>query len=310
VPQVMWFIVLLSIFASTTSAQTTAPPPPPNPVLQAANAAFNTRDWAKVVENYSTLIKADTTLAQPYMRLAIALTALGRYSEAKEHLAIAERRGTAPPQNAFRRALIEAGEGRLDSAFARLKDATDAGLPAVPNPGDSLPQMQAIKRDPRYEKFVADLDRNARPCMYNKKHNEFDFWLGTWDVRPRGQIGGTAARNVITKIENGCVVHEFWRTASGGGQSYNIWDATRQKWLQFWVDGGGGVNEYSGEFRDGAMRLQGDMPASTPIPARQIQRVTFTPMGPDGMRQLGEVLRADGTWTPSYDLIYTRVKTQ
>ena len=309
-PQVMWFIILLSIFASTTSAQTTAPPPPPNPVLQAANAAFNTRDWAKVVENYSTLIKADTTLAQPYMRLAIALTALGRYNEAKEHLTIAERRGTAPPQNAFRRALIEAGQGRLDSAFARLKDATDAGLPAVPNPGDSLPQMQAIKRDPRYEKFVADLDRNARPCMYNKKHNEFDFWLGTWDVRPRGQIGGTAARNVITKIENGCVVHEFWRTASGGGQSYNIWDATRQKWLQFWVDGGGGVNEYSGEFQDGAMRLQGDMPASTPNPARQIQRVTFTPMGPDGMRQLGEVLRADGTWTPSYDLIYTRVKTQ
>ena len=304
-PQIMCVIVLLAITFSTASAQTT--PPPPNPVQQAANAAFNNRDWPKVVEGYTALIRADTTLAQSYMRLAIALTALGRYSEAKEQLAIAERRGTAPPQNAFRRALIDAGEGRLDSAFARLKQATDAGLPIVPNPGDSFPQMQVIKRDARYAKFVTDLDRNARPCMHDKKYNEFDFWLGTWDVRPRGQIGGPAGRNVITKIENGCVVHEFWRTAAGGGQSYNIWDATRQKWLQFWVDQGGGVNEYSGEFRDGAMRYEGHMPASTSIPARQIQRVTFTPLGPDSMRQLGEVLRADGTWVPSYDLIYTRV---
>lgn len=23
--------------------------------------------------------------------------------------------------------------------------------------------------------------------MYDPKHNEFDFWVGTWDVRPRGQ---------------------------------------------------------------------------------------------------------------------------
>ncbi|MGK2960619.1 MAG: tetratricopeptide repeat protein [Gemmatimonadaceae bacterium] len=308
-PKTILFVVLVLIPSSVSFAQAPAAPAaaPPSATRQAANAAWNSRDWPRAAETYSALVKEDTTGGQPYFRLAVALTELGRYAEARQNLAVAARKGAPPPQVAYRRALIEAGENRLDSAFAQLKRATDAGLGGVPNPGDSLPLMQKLKRDPRYAAFTTALDRNARPCMHDDKYKEFDFWLGTWDVRPRGQIGGPAGRNVITKIENGCVVHESWSTPSGTGQSYNIWDATRHKWFQYWVDSGGGLHEYSGTLRDGAMRYDGSMPAGPASPGRVTFRVTFTPQGPDGLRQLGERLQADGSWVTAYDLIYERV---
>ena len=299
-------VVLVSLVVSQASAQTPQSAQSPEAVA-AASQAFNNRDWAKTAELYTALVKADSTIGLQHVRLVIALTELGRYEEAKRQLDIAVRRGVAPPQIAFRRALIAAGENRLDSSFAQLKRATDAGLAAIPIPGDSLAQMRKIKADSRFAAFTESLDRNARPCMYNEKHKEFDFWLGTWDVRGRGAVGGPASRNVITKIENGCVVLESYSTPGPyTGRSFNIWDATRQKWFQYWVDNGGGLHEYSGNFIDGAMRYEGSMPGAQG--GRTTFRVTFSPMPPDSMRQHGEALGANGQWVTAYDLIYTRVK--
>ena len=297
-------------FSSSAAPQSPAQAPPaaslPAPLLQAASDAWNARDWARVVESYTAVVRADSTLALPHLRLAVGLTELGRYADARRHLAIAQRRGSPPQQVAFRRALIEAGENRLDSAFAELKRATDAGLVIVPLPGDSLALMRKIKADSRYATFTTNLDRNARPCMYDDKFKEFDFWLGAWDLRPRGQTGGPATRNVITKVEGGCVVHEQYTAPGYTGQSYNIWDSTRQKWFQYWVDNGGGLHEYSGTFRDGAMRYEGSMPGGPTSAGRTTFRVTFYPLARDSLRQHGERLQADGTWITAYDLIYTR----
>ena len=299
------FVTALSGIGAQTPAPAPAPAVPPA-VQQAAANAWNARDWQRVVETYRALVNADSTLAMPHLRLAVGLTELGRYAEARRELAIAARRGTAPQQVAFRRAIIAAGENRLDSAFAELKRATNAGLFIIPQPGDSLPGMRKIRADSRYAAFSTDLDRNARPCMYDGKFKEFDFWLGRWDVRPRGQAGGPASRSVITKVENGCVVLEQYTAPGYTGQSYNIWDRTRQKWFQYWVDNGGGLHEYSGTFRDGAMRYEGSMPGGPNSPGRTTFRVTFYPFPPDSVRQHGENLQADGTWATSYDLIYTR----
>ena len=294
-------VVLVSMVVSDASGQ--------SPQVAAASDAFNKRDWARAADAYTALVKADTSIAPNYIRLAIALTELGRFQEAKKQIAIAERRGAAQPQVAFRRALIAAGENRLDSAFAQLKLATDGGLGSVPIPGDSLAAMQKIKADSRFAAFRENLDRNARPCLYDERYKQFDFWLGTWDVRPRATVGGPAARNVITKIENGCVVLESYTTRGAfTGQSYNIWDRTRQRWFQYWVDNTGGLHEYSGNFIDGAMRYEGSMPGAPQTGGRTTFRVTFYPMPPDSMRQHGEALGADGNWVTSYDLIYTRAK--
>jgi hypothetical protein len=295
-------IVLLSLIpvGKTAAAQTD--------LQRAAAEAWNARDWARAADAYGALVKADSTVLMPQMRLGVALTALGRYAEARKQIASAEKKGAAVPQVAFRMALIEAGDGRLDSAFAQLKRATNAGLPLIPSPGDSLAPMQKLRSDSRFAAFLTDIDRNARPCVYDAKHKEFDFWVGSWDVRPKGQPNNPPARNEITKIDDGCVVHESWTAPASVGQSFNIYDRTRSKWFQIWVDNSGGLHEYSGTYSDNAMRYEGTTPALPPAKGRVQTRLTFFKLAPDTVRQFSESLRPDGTWGVNYDLIYTRRK--
>jgi hypothetical protein len=292
-------IVVLSLTYSSAKAQT-------SPAQAAANEAWNARDWARAATAYEALVRADSTQAQPHMRLGVALTALGRYAEAATHVRAAERLGAPAAQAAFRLALIEAGSGSADAAFRELKRATDAGLPAVPVPGDSLREMSRLRSDSRFAEFTVNMDRNARPCMHDAKYREFDFWLGTWDVRPNGAPTSPPAKNVITQLDQGCVVFESWTAPGSEGQSFNIYDRTRDKWFQYWVDRSGGLHEYSGNYSDNAMRYEGEIPG--PNRTRRKARLTFFRIAADTVRQLSESPGPNGTWTINYDLIYTRAK--
>ncbi len=151
------------------------------------------------------------------------------------------------------------------------------------------------------------------------EYRQFDFWVGEWDVvsnpetrpasAPPPPPGRKPARNVITREQDGCVVLETWNDGTGGtGQSFNIYDRMRKQWHQAWVDNGGGLHQYWGEFKDGKMVYVGQVPVgpASPTAGWRTLRVTFTPLGADKMRQFSETLRPDGTWTQNYDLIYTR----
>jgi hypothetical protein len=295
-------IVLLTICATaiTARAQTDQ--------QRAAAQAFNARDWAKVLQLYSTLASQDTTLPAPHLRMAIALTALSRYGEAKKELSIAEKKGAPPFQTAAWMAVVESGAGRLDSAFAQLNRATSSGMILLPVPADSMAPMQKLKSDPRYATVATNMDRNGKPCMYDDKFKEFDFWVGSWDVRPRNAPLNPPARSDITKSNEGCVVHESWHGLGNSGESYNIWDRTRQKWFQYWVDNFGGLHEYSGVYSDNAMRYEGTTPAGPGSAGRVQTRLTFFKISADTVRQFSEGLQADGKWAVNYDFIYVRRK--
>jgi hypothetical protein len=60
-------------------------------------------------------------------------------------------------------------------------------------------------------------------------YREFDFWLGDWDVFDVGGAATPVARAHITRILDGCVVHELYESAADGlrGESYSIYDRTR-----------------------------------------------------------------------------------
>jgi hypothetical protein len=74
------------------------------------------------------------------------------------------------------------------------------------------------------------------PCEGNKQFDEFDFWVGEWDVR--GVAGKLAGSNVISKSHNGCVLIENWTSASGGtGMSINYFDHAEEEWVQVWNSG-------------------------------------------------------------------------
>jgi hypothetical protein len=150
------------------------------------------------------------------------------------------------------------------------------------------------------------------PCLNDPQRRTFDFWIGTWDVfrwsappRQPPQLGV----NVITVIESGCALLESW-TASGGGtgRSFNWYDKHTQTWRQLWIDQSGGTLDYTrGEFRDGAMRFEGE--TRGPQGQRVLQRLTFFHIHADTVRQLFESSTDGGaTWTPGFDGRYLRRK--
>jgi hypothetical protein len=239
---------------------------------------------------------------------AQALVTAGEFRAALAKLEDARKLGTRPVPVALWTAVVHARLGNRDAAFAELTQAAALGLGALPPQVASDPAIAALKSDPRFAELERALDRNARPCEHDPVYRQFDYWLGTWDVRPNGAPPGTPpATNAVTRIHNGCVILESWDAPGQTGQSFNIYDRVAGKWHQTWVDSTGGLHEYWGGLVDGNMTYEGDIPAPRGRSGRMHVRLTFFKR-PDGtVRQLSE-RTADGgkTWQVNYDLIYTK----
>ena len=141
-------------------------------------------------------------------------------------------------------------------------------------------------------------------------HGQFDFWIGDWDVVPNGAPqtpGRKPSRNTVTKIQSGCVSHENWQAATNTGESFNIYDRTRDKWHQTWVDSGGGLQEFWGGLKDGNMVYEGTAPPPKGQTVGERTRMTFFNLAPGKVRQLVERSSDGGkTWKVQYDFAYTR----
>jgi hypothetical protein len=149
----------------------------------------------------------------------------------------------------------------------------------------------------------------APPCETSPEHKQFDFWVGSWNVEDAK--GNAVGKNVIERLERGCVLMENWTGLRGGtGKSINFYDATTHRWRQTWVSSAGNVNEYQGEFKDGAMRFEGRLSGrgnNGGNKAGALLRLTFFPLGPDKVRQFSESSTDGGkTWQVNYDFIYKR----
>jgi hypothetical protein len=172
------------------------------------------------------------------------------------------------------------------------------------------PEFAPLKSLPRFAQAVARLDSIRYPCKSAPEFRQLNFWIGQWDVAPwsgpPGMPRNAAGTNDIHAILEECVVYENW-TAGGGGQgkSYNFFDRNQRKWRQVWVADGGGSLDYSGEFRDGAMRFEGW--TLGPQGGRVLQKLTLTPFGKDTVRQTFEASSDSGkTWTVTFDARYVR----
>jgi len=134
------------------------------------------------------------------------------------------------------------------------------------------------------------------------EYRQFDFWVGEWDVTVQGKPAG---KNVITREEAGCLIHEHWTGASGAtGQSFNFFDSSTRQWNQVWVDNSATSLRLAGIFADNQMRLTGVAPGPDGKP--QQQRLTFFKNADGTVRQLWET-SSDGTsWQVVFDGLYRR----
>jgi hypothetical protein len=143
------------------------------------------------------------------------------------------------------------------------------------------------------------------PCPSKAEYRQFDFWLGEWDVIDHGEKIATSS---IQNIIGGCVVFENYTQADGyAGKSFNFYDASLGKWRQTWVDAFGNVSEFSGDFKDGAMRYEGETHRWNGV--KVLRKMILSKLDADRVRQYSEFSRDGGkTWAVAYDYIYTRRK--
>ena len=153
----------------------------------------------------------------------------------------------------------------------------------------------------------------ASPCLTDKIYRQFDFWIGEWEAyNLKGKKSGDSK---ISLILDSCVILEEWTSVAvpGGflytGKSFNSYNATTKQWEQHWIDNvGGGTNYVHGKYEDKKIIFLTDpFPFSKDTMA--ISKLTFFNLGPDRVRQLGEISKDNGTtWATQYDLDYRRKK--
>lgn len=156
------------------------------------------------------------------------------------------------------------------------------------------------------QKIVAQHEIPACPCC-EEEYMQFDFWVGDWVVYAKGKMAGF---NKITKIEDGCIIRESWKSigSSYTGSSYNFYDKSEKKWKQVWVDNQGTVLELEGEYQKGQMVMSSEEKIDQ-NGHRIINRITWSKNSDGTVRQLWEQSDDGGiTFNTSFDGLYRRRK--
>jgi tetratricopeptide (TPR) repeat protein len=276
----------------------------PSPTWEETGAADQKGDRRAGASADGAINKREPEIGRAWYRLGVSYAKLGKPKDAIPAYLRADAIGQNP--------IVRYG---LGCAYAQLGDTSQAYEwleKAVASGFRSADQMKKdedlipLRGSAHFNALVQRVEWNERPCAHVSEIRQFDFWLGDWQVRsPEGTVVG---QNSITVENNDCWIHEHWNGGLGGaGESFNYYNATTKKWHQTWVDDQGEIAEFDGDFRDGAMRLEGyrQGPGESRVPAR----LTLTPLADGTVRQLGENSMDGGkTWTVLYDLLYSKSK--
>ena len=141
------------------------------------------------------------------------------------------------------------------------------------------------------------------PCA-DQEHQQFDFWVGKWDVYPTGK-DKLVAHSLIEKVYD-CGVRENWMPLSNQpGGSLNIYVPSQQHWEQFWIDSGGTRATFTGGWNGSAMVLTGNWQNSPAEKSGPLTRMTYSKNADGSVRQFGEQSSDEGkTWSASFDFTY------
>ena len=147
----------------------------------------------------------------------------------------------------------------------------------------------------------------ARPsCTTAAEYHQLDFWIGDWDTFETDTPNGPSeARAHVDPIAQGCALHELYEQTDGlVGDSILSYDPVRKRWQQTWVTNRGSIMVIVGNFKDGALVLEGEMHLKDG--ASVIQRITWKAQD-KGVREFAVVSKDSGkTWTPAFDVLFLK----
>jgi tetratricopeptide (TPR) repeat protein len=275
--------------------------------LQQANSLFNAEKWAQAAAVFEEITKSEPSNGLAWFRLGQSLHALGEYRRAIEAYEQAQKVQFNPIGVLYRTARAYARLGEKARALELLGNAADAGLPESVITSDA--ELESLAAEPKYKDVLYRAKRASKPCEYDSRFRQFDFWIGEWDVKPAQALEGPpVGESSITRAADGCIVLENWTGAKGGsGKSLNFYNRASGQWQQTWVGSDSTVLEYHGEYKDGAMRFEAETAGANGT--RINNKLTFFNLSPDRVRQLAETSSDGGkSWSTRYDFIYLRKK--
>ncbi|MEZ5424843.1 MAG: tetratricopeptide repeat protein [Pyrinomonadaceae bacterium] len=305
---------MLKSFVKTTIAAftvclfsfTAAPAQTPNAVTpemrREANDFYQKGDWENSARSYERIIKLEEKNAGAHYRLGMSLLNLKKNKAAEEQFQTAL---DLSPNNIFALALARslARQSEKEKTYKVLEATLQfGGIDPATLSGEG--DFAAFREEARFKELLKNSDRAVNPCKAAPEFRRFDFWLGEWDVKnPQGVTVGSSK---IDLILNDCVIYENWTSQLSSGKSFNIYDATDEKWHQTWVDAKGNLTEFVGGFVDDKLvYIADEVRGGQPI----MLRMTFTKLPNGDVRQFGESSGDGGkTWATRYDLTYTRKK--
>jgi hypothetical protein len=297
------YIGLATVLLATGAAAQTSTGADP------ASRAFEQGRWEDAIAEYQRILQGYPEDRLSHLRIAQAERELGRHEEALETLELA-RAATAPPAMVdLERARNLLALGRRDDAIIALLDADQNALRAF-TLLSSHSDFDPIRDTPQFREVLRNVRARVHPCEGRPEYDEFDFWLGNWEVRTTD--GSLAGHNTITKEQGGCVVREQWQGVGGGtGMSTNFYLPSRGQWRQVWVGSSGTIIDVTGGIIDGEMRMEGTIEY-----VRQERVVAFRAtwsQNADGSivrQRMEEFDIGTSSWRPWFDGLYRRSEPQ
>ena len=143
-------------------------------------------------------------------------------------------------------------------------------------------------------------------CSASAEYHQLDFWIGDWDTFETDTPGGPSeARTHVDPIAQGCAIHELYEQTDGLiGDSILSYDPVRKQWQQTWVTNRGAIMVIAGNFKDGALVLEGEVHLKDGKSV--MQRISWKAHD-QGVREWA-VLSKDGgkTWAPAFDVLFMK----
>ena len=303
VPRLPLVLLLLALAAARGVAQ-----PAAAPVTwqgDSADARFARGDYAGAAAGYQRIVRDQPASPRGWMRLGFAREKLGDHAAAADAFEHAVSLG-ATAVALYNAAAARARNGQRDRALELLGRAGATGAFSA----DFLAHDSAfapVRDDARFRAALDTATRASTPCASDPDARRFDFWIGEWDVRTAQ--GFPAGRSSIVAVSGQCALLESWTSVFGtSGKSLNGYNRALGQWQQFWIGQDRTVTEYRSSSWDGPslVFLAAAAPGDT---TRTLQRLTFTPLSHDLVRQHGERSTDGGkSWGTTYDLYYQRRK--
>ncbi|MEO5800374.1 MAG: hypothetical protein ABIZ70_06260 [Gemmatimonadales bacterium] len=291
-------IVLISLFSvGTLSAQG---PRPKGAVELRGDSLMKAGDAKGAQAVFKQLAAADTTFLRAWNSLGMADVALNDIpaaADAFEHAAVGGRLVSA----IYNAGAMHSRLGHVDLAIVWFDKAIAAGFTTTAL-FTTDPDLANLRKDPRFPALLKRANVAQTPCMSDLDSRRFDFWVGEWNVTPAGSPTFAAGTSVVQRVSGGCALLENWTANNGAeGKSLNAFNIATKQWQQYWVGQAGGVVEFRESHWDGPTLVYNTVGA---MPA---QRLSFTPIDSNTVRQFGEISTDSGkSWQVGYDFLYHR----